>query len=160
MIPRTALGFGQETIILWSIETSVGLNAQNSNSEDISYVQFYYTLAAKDIRFSQDRRDVYAQVSVTGQCDGTDNDPLVNAIWIDEQALNHPFKDSKLSVVQNPEGMIPPGENTAWMILRLGARFCSMYPDIWPRIDKIPGCPEAIKQAVLRAIIRVPDGNF
>ena len=74
--------------------------------------------------------------------------------------MNHPFQDSKLSVPQNPKGIIPFTDQTPWMILRLSARHCTMFPDVWPRLDKIPTCPEVVKQASLRALIKLPDGSF
>ena len=135
----------------WNLECSVGKFGQNNLRADVSYIQWYYTLAALHPNTPQVRKDVYSKVSVTGSCKGTPDDPLVKAILIHQQALKHPTIDGKISVATG-NGKL--GEK-AFFILRLGARLSDMYPDVWPRLDLIPRCPPVVVEAVRACIPRV-----
>jgi hypothetical protein len=155
MIPATYLGDNRRPTFCWVIETSVGLRAQNSNRQDISYVQWYYSLVARNPIVDQGARDVYAQVRVTGFCDGTENDPLVSAIWFDQQRFGYGIdniRDQKLDPPKTRSGHMR-SSGAVWMILKLSARLCTMYPYAWPRLDQIPGCPDPVKEAVFDALI-------
>jgi hypothetical protein len=132
----------------WNLDVSVGKHAENSSPCDVSYIQWYYTLAAAHPLTPEDRKAIYKKVSVTGFCLGTDGDPLVAAIYAHQQALSHPRVDGKISVAHGT-GMV--GTN-AFFILRLNSRFAHMHQNIWPRVDLIPGCPLLVAQAVRTAI--------
>lgn len=132
----------------WNLDTSVGKGGQNSNAADISYLQWYYALAANFAQTPPDRVAIYKQVVVNGICTGGSEDPLVRAITVQQRGLNHPQIDGKASVA-------PPGGRigqTAYFILRLGARFATRFPQAWPRLDKIPNCPPIVAEAVNVAI--------
>ncbi len=132
----------------WNLDSSVGKGGQNSLPCDISYIQWYYTLAAVHPLTPEDRKAIYRQVHVTGACLGTDADPLVKAIIAHQQALNHPVIDGKISVAHD-SGKIG---STALFILRLGARLANMYPELWPRLDKIPHCPPLVAIEVRKTV--------
>lgn len=135
----------------WNLDASVGKHAQNTLPTDISYIQWYYTLAAVHPLTAPERRAVYAKVIVTGLCLGTEGDPLVAAIETHQRALNHPLADGKISVAHG-SGMVG---SHAFFILRLNSRFAHMHAGTWPRVDLIPGCPLLVAQAV-RAAIPLP----
>ena len=132
----------------WNLDCSVGKNAANSLGCDVSYIQWYYTLAAQHPLTPADRKAVYREVRVTGSCRGTDDDPLVAAILIHQQQLNHPQIDGKISVVHGSGKL----GSFAFFLLRLNARLANMYPNAWPRLDLIPTCPGVVAQAVRQAI--------
>ena len=135
----------------WNLDGSVGKGGQNSVIADVSYVQWYYTMAVSFPETPPDRAAIYRQVSITGACTGRDDDPLVKAIFAQQRALNHPIIDGKASVA-------PAGGRigqTAYFILRLNARFATQFPRQWPHLDLIPRCPPSVAQAVAEAIPRV-----
>jgi hypothetical protein len=39
-----------------------------------------------------------------------------------------------------------------WTIVILNNSMQESFVDIWPRIDKIPGCPAELKQMVMRQV--------
>jgi hypothetical protein len=135
----------------WNLECSVGKGGQNSLPCEVSYIQWYYSVAAKHPKTPVDRKAVYSKVLVNGVCNGSQNDPLVQAIMIHQTALSHPVIDGKISVAQG-DGRV--GQN-AYFILRLNARLSDMYPSAWPRLDLIPGCPALVANAVQACVPRV-----
>lgn len=135
----------------WNLSSSVGKGGQNNIGTDVSYIQWYYTLAAAHPLTPPDRKAVYAGVSVTGSCRGTADDPLVKAILAHQTALRHPYIDGRISVATD-DGRVG---DLAFFILRLGARLSDMYPNVWPRLDLIPGCPVGVAEVVRSCIPRV-----
>ena len=115
---------------MWVTDCSVGKHAQNSVPEDVSFLQWYYVLAADYSETSPQHKSIYKNVSITGKCFG------------------HPVIDGKASVVHGL-GFV---DDKAFFVLRLGARFASMYPTLWPRLDLIPSCPPLIAVASRAAI--------
>jgi hypothetical protein len=133
---------------MWNLEHSVGKGGQNSSAVDTSYIQWYYTLAAKNVLTVPDRRAIYGRVKVTGICSGQDGDPLVDAIIAHQRGISHPVIDGRISVAHGT-GKIGL---KAFFVLRLGARLAYMYPRLWPRLDLMPECPTIVAQAALEAI--------
>ncbi len=127
----------------WNIDTSVGKAGQNSSRADILYVQWYYKLAVAQAETPPDRKLIYGAVELSGRCSGRDDDPLVRAIYAHQRAISHPQVDGRVSVATG-SGMVGA---SAFFILRLGARIARMYPELWPRLDKIPGCPPEVAEA-------------
>ena len=78
---------------MWSVESSVGKGGSNNSMADVCFIQWYYTMAALRPETPEDRKAVYRNVKVTGQCTGRDDDPLVKAITVHQRALNHPVID-------------------------------------------------------------------
>lgn len=132
----------------WNLDCSVGKGGANSLASDVSYIQWYYTLAAKHPLTPENRKMIYRNVQVTGICRGTADDPLVAAILAHQQALNHPQIDGKISVAHG-SGKIGA---LAFFVFRLGARLSNMFPNVWPRLDLIPSCPTLVAQEVHKAI--------
>lgn len=141
-------GDGNHFDILWNVDCSVGRGGQNNLPTDVSYIQWYYTLAATHSLTPPDRKAIYAAVKVTGKCSGLDTDPLVAAIMSHQRALSHPQVDGRISVATGSGKL----GGSAFFVLRLGARLAHMYPEVWPRLDKITGCPAGVAQAVKQTI--------
>jgi hypothetical protein len=133
---------------MWNLDCSVGKGGANSIGTDVSFIQWYYTLAAGFQLTDPANKEVYQKVRITGICNGSDSDPLVAAILIQQRSMRHPIIDGKVSVV-TATGKV--GAN-AFFLLRLGARFAIMFPNAWPRLDLIPTCPSSVRQAVLAAV--------
>ena len=128
---------------MWNIDSSVGKGGLNNNAADVSFIQWYYTLAANFHLTEAANKAIYRSVKITGRCNGTDADPLVAAIIAQQKGMNHPTVDGKVSVVSGT-GKIG---NKAYFLIRLEARLAVMYPQAWPRLDLIPGCPPAVIDA-------------
>jgi hypothetical protein len=133
---------------MWNLECSVGKGGANSISSDVSFIQWYYTHAAGFHLTLPANKEIYRKVRISGTCDGSDNDPLVMAIFAQQRSVNHPFIDGKVSVVTGT-GKLGPN---AFFLLRLEARFAVMFPNVWPRLDLIPNCPGAIMQVSRGAV--------
>jgi hypothetical protein len=145
----------QGDLLMWNLEASVGKGGANNVPSDVCYLQWYYVLAAAWSETPPDRKALYGQVRITGTCTGRSDDPLVKAITSHQQGMNHPVVDGRASVVPGAAGNIRLG-GSAFFVLRLGARFATMYPHTWPRLDLIPGCPPAVAKAIQATIPRLP----
>lgn len=140
--------FGSVGFFQWNLDCSVGRGGNNTRAADVSYIQWYYTLAAENPLTPDDRKAIYQKVQVTGFCSGMDNDPLVQAIIAHQRALDHPVIDGKISVARG-DGKLGA---KAFFILRLGARLANMYPTLWPRLDLMPRCPPSVAEVSRAAI--------
>jgi hypothetical protein len=139
---------GPKAHIHWNLECSVGKGGQNSLACDVSYIQWYYSLAASHPNTPLERKVVYGKVAVNGICTGTASDPLVQAILVHQAALKHKTMDGKISVATG-DGRVG---GTPFFILRLNSRLAHMHPNLWPRLDLIPGCPALVADAVRACI--------
>jgi len=133
---------------MWNLDCSVGKAGANSRPDDVAFIQWYYTHAAGFHLTDPASKEVYRKVQVTGRCDGSDRDPLVAAILTQQRSMRHPTVDGKVSVVKG-DGKV--GLN-AFFLLRLEARFAVMFPNAWPRLDLIPGCPPSLHGTARGAI--------
>lgn len=133
---------------MWNLDGSVGKGGLNSNIPDVSFIQWYYTLAANFHLTTPENQAIYRRVSVTGSCRGNDSDPLVAAIIAQQRGMNHPTIDGKVSVVTGAGKLT----DKAFFLLRLEARFAVMFPNAWPRLDLIPNCPPSIREISVAAI--------
>jgi hypothetical protein len=143
-------------VFMWNLDSAVGKGAANSVNSDVSYLQWYYTLSANFQETPPERKEIYRRVKITGICTGRDDDPLVQAIVAQQRALNHPVIDGKASALPGVAGSARlGGDHRAFFIIRLGARFATQFPDKWPRLDHIPGCPASVAGAVRAAIPKI-----
>ncbi|MCV0394413.1 MAG: hypothetical protein K5872_15760 [Rhizobiaceae bacterium] len=133
---------------MWNLDSSVGKGGANNNATDISFVQWYYTLSRDFHLTTPAAKAIYKNVAITGKCTGQDSDPLVQAILSQQRETRHPTVDGKISVAK---GTGKVGDS-AYFILRMGARMAVMYPQAWPRLDQIPHCPGAVAAASKAAI--------
>jgi hypothetical protein len=140
---------------MWNLDASVGKAAANSNIADVSYLQWYYTLAADFPDTPPDRKAIYQKVAITGHCTGRDDDPLVQSILAQQRALNHPIIDGKATPLPGIGGSVRLGEHKAFFIIRLGARLANKFQRAWPRLDQIPKCPAAVIDAVMKSIPKI-----
>ena len=133
---------------MWNLDCSVGKGAGNNIISDVSFIQWYYTLAAGFHLTEETNKAIYRKVQVTGMCSGKDSDPLVAAIIAQQRSMNHPQIDGRASVVT---GTGKVGAN-AFFLLRLEARLAVMYPNAWPRLDLMPNCPPSVA-AVSKGVV-------
>ena len=133
---------------MWNLTASVGKGGANTNGADVSFIQWYYTHAAHFHLTDPANKEVYRKVRITGVCNGTDSDPLVQAILTQQRSMNHSSIDGRVSVVTGTGKL----GDKAFFLLRLEARFAIMFPAEWPRLDLIPNCPSSVKEAMRAAV--------
>lgn len=140
--------YGSTHKIVWVTDCSVGKQGQNNLPADVSYLQWYYTLAATYQETSAEHKAIYKNVEITGTCTGLDTDPLVRAILVQQKDFGHPVLDGKASVVHG-SGFV---DSKAFFVIRLAARFAVMQARLWPRLELMPNCPGIIAQLSRQAI--------
>ncbi|WP_139350297.1 hypothetical protein [Rhodanobacter sp. C03] len=140
----------------WNLHQSVGKNASNGNSMDISFVQWSFVEAcARESGIPAATLQIYRSVRVTGSCSSRDDDPLVAAILAMQGHVHsqrpHTVIDGHISVANGI--LYAPGAE--FLILDINLAIAGWYPNLYPRLDLIPGCPAAIANVSRQAIPRV-----
>ena len=133
---------------MWNVSVPVGKGAPRTGHEDVFYIQWYYKMAAEHVLTPPDRKAVYKNVQTNGSCTGLDSDPLVQSIMTHQRFLAHPIIDGRVSVATGTGKL----QDKAFFVYRIGARIAHMHPELWPRLDKIPGRPGPVADAVRRTI--------
>jgi len=137
--------------VFYNVDAVVGAAPAVNKQEDVVMVQFYFTLIAAN-PLSVGGTEFYSAASavrITGNCDPA----TVNAI----RALQAEVKKSQPGTIV--DGRISPaqggygyGGGGLFAITHLNESVQHRHLDIWPRIDKINGCPPEIKWLVTRTV--------
>ena len=138
----------------WNLDQSVGKSASNGDPTDVSLAQWFYTqLAAHPAGVPPDHMPIYRAVQVSGGCTGRDDDPLVAAILTTQKVSNAGKPtytvDGHISVVHGGVFYAP---TTPFLILQMSTTLAGWHPNVYPRLDLIPGCPPNVANAVRKAI--------
>ena len=130
------------TYIFFNVDSSVGNNAVNSNPVDILLVQFLIRkcaeLAADGLR--PDRRQRMLRVTPDGR---------VGPLTIDGiKAVQETMRDKYPGTVI--DGRVSYARDYRygggiWTIVSLNFSLRKRTPQIWPRLQDLPGCPGALK---------------
>lgn len=142
-----------ELPIFFNVDGVVGAGPAANKREDVLLVQFAFKVAAGSAhqRISHDERAAFGAVNVTGVVDAA----TINAIRAEQ---NDQRRTHGTGVV---DGRVSPAKGgthyagSAWSISRLNNNMQDIYCDIWPRIDKIPGCPSELIQMVVREVVGI-----
>jgi len=137
----------------FNVDDVVGANPARNSSEDVWLVQFF-------MRFALDKAGVQGlspaeaiiinSFKVTGTCDKA---------TVDVIHMSQRFRKMQTpSVVA--DGRISPAraggeysKDSKWTIITLNHRVKELSRDVWPRIDKIPGCPPQLSDLITRTFI-------
>ena len=139
--------------VFYNVDQVVGAAPAHNVREDVLLVQFAFSVIANKPVESTDPNTLAAAraVRVTGIIDAA----TINAIRTQQQqyAKKNPGKvvDGRVSPARGGYGY----GSGLWTIARLNESIQHRHIDIWPRIDKIPGCPGELKQMVKREVIGV-----
>ena len=135
----------------WNIDANVGAISPN-RTEDVQLVQLGYSIMANSATLSADLKAIFAKVQVGVQCTGKDDDPLVKAIRA-HQAGRGGTQDGHVSVIKTTNGTYfdSSGGHTFMLTAIINNIFDAMPAD-FPRIDKHPSCPPALKAAVVASL--------
>lgn len=130
----------------WNVESHVGPGCPNK-SDDVQLVQFgYYCVAhlpSPPPNCTPADMAIFKAVVPGAPYSGSPSDPLTLAIKT-HQRQRGGTQDGRVSPCTGASGSY--GETT-WMILALVGRMMDLYSQVYPRLDKCPGCPAALAAA-------------
>ena len=137
----------------FNVDGVVGAAPAQNLREDVLLVQFFMRFALDKTGYhgiSPDDARTVSSLKVSGVCDQA----TVDVIYLSQYYR----KKETPSVVA--DGRISPAraggeysKDSKWTIITLNWRIKELIQDIWPRIDKIPGCPPELTQLVKRTFL-------
>lgn len=141
----------------WNLSANVGLGSPN-RIDDVQLVQLGYALAvdvsSDNLLFDADLRSVCKKVIPGAPYNGVAGDPLTLAIDAHQRKMKI-APDGHISV-------LPPmstglyqqrGGQHVFQLVALVNAIKEMTPEIFPRIDKHPKCPPALRAAVRKCCV-------
>lgn len=153
MVSAMLIKFRDGPKFSWNIDGDVGLGSANK-TDDVQLVQLGYSVLAQSVRQPADLRAVCAQVKPGAVCTGREDDPLVKAIRA-HQATFVGTRDGRVSVVKTSNALyVDAGGPHAYLLLRLLNNVFDAQPGDFPRIDKLPACPAALRAVVVASCFR------
>ena len=145
---------GRQTFF-WNIDANVGLASPNK-VDDVQLVQLgYFVWSKNDPGLTPDKKAAFAAVKVGVPCSGDEDDTLVQAIRAHQKDRGG-TQDGHVSTIQASNGLYHDsgGERHGFMLIAIVNRIFDALPKDFPRIDKHPSCPPALKDAVLKVCVR------
>jgi hypothetical protein len=131
--------------VFFNVDGAVGAPPAENLPEDVLLVQFML----KDFGTKMGYKS-FALLDVTGVID----EKTIEAIGQFQRGIrklgHSQIVDKRISPARRHEYQYRQG--SFWTIVDLNNQFQNFYVDIWPRIDKVPGCPEELKQMVIRQV--------
>ncbi len=136
-----------ELPIFFNVDGVVGAPPSVNGREDVLLVQFaFYLIGKTPLPTSKPATTAAAkQVQVTGVCD-----PQTIAAIRTIQASKGGTVDGRVSPSQNNQYSYGSG---VWIISHLNDSMQERSMDVWPRLDKISGCPAELAAMVKRVLI-------
>jgi len=136
--------------VFFNVDGVVGAAPAQNKREDVLLVQFGFKILADSPRPGTPPALLAAAraVRVTGVSDA----PTVTAI----RSLQQSLKEGAAGTVV--DGRVSPARSDysygagLWSIVQLNEFIQGRNVDLWPRIDKVPGCPDELKQMVIRTV--------
>jgi hypothetical protein len=136
--------------VFFNVDGVVGAVPAENRREDVLLVQFLLKIIGDSPEATSDPAAVAAckQVKPTGVIDPA----TVAAITASQQSA----KKNNPNVVV--DGRISPAKGgysygATWTVVRLNKSAQKRHKGNWPRIDKIPGCPDELKATVTRVLV-------
>lgn len=133
--------------VFLNIDGAVGESAPNANPQDIAFVQYILrTIGNRPRGTAIAVGEVLRQVHPTGAMD-----PQTIAAIRALQSTRAPgvARDGKVS---SARGYTYDGVHT-FMIVELNDAMRNRYPDLYPRLDRVPDCPPHVATAIRDAVI-------
>ena len=129
--------------IFLNVDSNVGRNL-SAEPEDVLLVQFMLRKVGEvgSTAFSADQLALLRQVPLSGKVDNTTHDAIIT--W---QTVGGDQVDGVISVARGY--MWGPKR---WTIAQMNATINNRFHDIYPNIDRIPGCPAPLAKAVRSAL--------
>jgi hypothetical protein len=132
----------------WNLDGNVGVNSPN-RTDDVQLCQFGYSIMAKAAATPAKLKPIFAQVKVGAPCTGLEDDPLIKAIRA-HQADRGGTQDGHVSVIKAVSGVYhDAGGQHSFMLTAIINNIFDAMPNDFPRIDKHPACPPALKASIV-----------
>lgn len=136
--------------VFFNVDGVVGAPPAQNKREDVLLVQFAFKIIGASPLAESDPDVVAAAkaVKVTGSIDAA----TINAIRAQQQSNT---KGNPSKVV---DGRVSPARGgyayggALWTIVRLNESLQHRNVGVWPRLDKIAGCPAELKKMVIRTV--------
>jgi hypothetical protein len=137
----------------WNLDANVGLASPNK-TDDVQLVQLAYSIRARRLDLHPASKAAFAAVKVGAPCTGREDDPLVRAIRAHQRDRGG-TQDGRVSTIRTTNGVYhDSGGEHSYMLTALINNIFDAMPDDFPRIDKHPSCPPALKASVLNVCAR------
>jgi hypothetical protein len=139
--------------VFFNVDGVVGAFPAQNKIEDVLLVQFAFSRLANDPGSPSDLNELlaYQAVSVTGVMDDATIEAITVYQWGQQEVSPGQVVDSRVS----PARGYSYGP-AFWTIVGLNFEIQTRHMDVWPRIDKIPACPELLRQMVIRSLVGTP----
>ena len=132
--------------MFFNVDQSVGQNGSNTNSDDILLVQFFIKTLGNQLPPTtpegRRRKERAMNVPLTGRVDAATIDGI-RAF----QEITTGTPDGRVSVARG----YSYGAGY-WTIAELNASIRDHFRRVWPRLQDIPGCPNAIASRVSKIL--------
>lgn len=136
--------------VFFNVDGVVGANPASNKREDVLLVQFAFSVIAK-LAMTQHPaiREAAKDVRVTGIID---EETIVAIRTMQKEAQKVPGGEKAVVDGRVSRARGYDYGTGLWTIFYLNDLMQNNNVDIWPRIDKIPGCPAELKQMVIRTV--------
>ena len=135
--------------VFFNVDAVVGAAPAQNNREDVLLVQFCFQSIG-----AAPRSDAPAELTAAAKAvtlSGTADSATISAIRALQKATARPS-----TVI---DGRVSPAKGgysyggSVWSICHLNNLLQDRFLDCWPRLDKIPGCPQEIVSMVMRTVV-------
>ena len=138
--------------VFYNVDGVVGAPPADNKREDVLLVQFFFVLIGRSP--TPDRPPNVAAAFKAVQLTGVADAQTIAAIKAFQESKRQ--RDPNV-VVDGRASPAKPGvayaPRAAWIIVHLNLESKILHPDVWPRIDKIQGCPDDLKKMVERETV-------
>ena len=141
--------------VFYNVDGVVGAPPADNKREDVLLVQFFIVLIGRSPKPDIPPNVVAAlkAVQLTGVADAQTIAAIKAFQESNRQKRPNAVVDGRASPAK-PGMRYAPG--ALWTIVQLNFVCKNLHPDVWPRIDKIQGCPDDLKKMVEREIVGKP----
>ncbi len=136
-------------LFFWNIDANVGIGSPN-RADDVQLVQLGYHCMSvgSDPHVTPQLRTIFAAVVPGAPYSGSPSDPLSVAILAHQRARGG-TQDGHVSVITSASGAY--NSTNTFMLTALDVQIRRQMPNDYPRLDKHPKCPPALRSAVVKA---------
>jgi len=139
--------------IFFNLDSVVGASPAQNLSEDVMFVQFCLRFAGDHPAGvkSPELLPILRAVNPTGAIDTA----TIEAIRATQQSIKKEFSGTVVDGRVSPAHGYFFGSHGAWTIIHFNNTVQEQCKDLWPRLDKVLGCPAALAAAVIREVVGV-----
>lgn len=138
-----------ELPVFYNVQGVVGAAPAQNLPEDVLFVQFAFeTMGKRPVATSTPEFiEACKKVRVTGTIDKETIDAI--RVFQTKHSTANAIVDGRVSPASSGYFYGPAG---VYAIVAINDALQNRFIDIWPRIDKIPGCPAALSEMVIRTV--------